>query len=87
MGLIFYQQCAILSLAQALRSYRLSPKGDEPDGSGCFLNAEEAISYMMSLPRRREVIRMVAWEELFMFCTLIIQIIALIIAIFQHKKK
>ena len=30
---------------------------------------------------------MVAWEELFMFCTLIIQIIALIIAIFQHKKK
>jgi hypothetical protein len=47
---------------------------------------EEADSYMMSLPRRREVVRMVAWEELFMFCTLIIQIIALIIAIFQHKR-
>jgi len=30
---------------------------------------------------------MVAWEELFMFCALIVQIIALIIAIFQHKKK
>ena len=43
--------------------------------------------YSFRLPREREVVLMIKWEELFLFCNLLIALITCIIEIVRNEKK
>ena len=62
---------------------------DTINGGGCFLIPEEVKSYFVfAFLEQREVMPMyITWETLFLFCTLIVAIISLVLDILNNKKR
>ena len=61
--------------------------GGTPNGGGCFLIPEEVKNlFLFAFLVQREVMPMyITWETLFLFCTLLVAIISLVVDI--HKKR
>ena len=62
---------------------------DTINGGGCFLIFEEVKScFVFAFLEQREVMPMyITWETLFLFCTLIVAIISLVLDILNNKKR
>lgn len=62
--------------------------GGHHNGGGCFPIQEEVQIFFCLPHARREVMSMyITWETLFLFCTLVVAIIGLVVDIHNNKKR